>query len=422
MPEPDTLHRLISELARFGATPGGGVHRLCASPEDGAARTYLCDWLAGHGARVTVDAVGNMFALFELAGPDAPLVMAGSHLDSQPNGGRYDGAAGVAAAACAALSLAQARADGGAFAANLCVVNWTNEEGARFRPSLLGSGTYAGHFTSDHALARADGEGVTLGAALAAIGFAGTDSPPPAPLAYLELHIEQGDRLERAGVAIGAVTRNWGAAKFEIAFHGEAAHTGPYPMEKRRDALLACAHLIVGVRALADRHPGALHTSVARMEVFPNSANVVPDRVEAAVELRSADEGVLDDAVAAFDALVEDSARTAGVSAVYLARSRRGIRALPPQMAGLVMEAARDLGHSAMSLDTVAGHDALSLLDLCPVGLFFVPSVGGLSHNEKEYTAPAQLDAGLAVMTRVLMELCQTARVGEGERWHEAVG
>lgn len=423
MPEPGELHRLIAALARFGGTPAGGVHRLCASPEDGVARTYLRDWLESRGATVRVDAVGNMFALFELAGPDAPLVMAGSHLDSQPKGGRYDGAAGVAAAACAALRLMEAREQGTHFAANLCVVNWTNEEGARFRPSLIGSGTYVGAFTADFALGRIDAEGVTLGAALAAIGFAGRDAAPLMPLAYIELHIEQGDRLERAGRSIGIVTRNWGAAKFEIVFTGEAAHTGPYPMQLRRDALLAAAHLIVGVRALADAEPGALHTSVARLDVSPNSANVVPDRVEASVELRASDDRVLDAAVAAFEALLEESAARAKVRVQCLAHSRRGIRTLPPEVGLLIGAAAERLGHPALALDTVAGHDAISLVGHCPVGLMFVPSQGGLSHNEREYTAPEHLDAGLDVMTDVLMRLCREGHVADaGEARHEAIG
>ncbi len=172
------LHQLFEDLAGFGATAKGGVHRLCASPEDGAARHHLRGWLEAHGARVRVDAVGNMFGIFDLAGPEAPLVMAGSHLDSQPHGGRFDGAAGVAAACCAAAELMEARRRGARFTANMCVVNWTNEEGARFRPSLLGSGAYAGHITTDFALARGPTRQARRSAkALAEIGFAGTDAP-----------------------------------------------------------------------------------------------------------------------------------------------------------------------------------------------------------------------------------------------------
>jgi N-carbamoyl-L-amino-acid hydrolase len=409
------LHQLFEDLARFGATAKGGVHRLCASPEDGAARHHLRGWLEAHGAQVRVDAVGNMFGIFDLAGPEAPLVMAGSHLDSQPHGGRFDGAAGVAAACCAAAELMEARRRGARFTANMCVVNWTNEEGARFRPSLLGSGAYAGHITTDFALARTDAAGTTLARALAAIGFAGADAPPPLPLAYLELHVEQGARLEQAGVGIGVVSRNWGAAKYEIAFVGEQAHTGPCPMEQRRDALLAAAKLVLGVRALADSSPGVLHSSVARLTVEPNSANVVPARVEMSVELRSPDDAVLDAAAAAFDVLLGEAARFAQVEVHRLATGRRGIRTLPPEVGILVEDVARRAGFASMTLDTVAGHDALSLVGLCPVGLMFVPSAGGISHCEDEYTAPEHLDAGLAVMTQVLAQLCRDGRAAMAE-------
>ncbi|HEY9216368.1 MAG TPA: Zn-dependent hydrolase [Ancylobacter sp.] len=407
------FHTLLADFARFGATAAGGVHRLCGSAEDGAARRHLATWLTAHGATVTVDAVGNMFGIFPLAGEGAPLVMAGSHLDSQPKGGRFDGTAGVAAAACAALTLMEARRSGARFNANLCVVNWTNEEGARFRPSILGSGTYAGHFTADFALSRTDDDGISLSDALEAIGFRGTEPAPPMPLAYLELHIEQGASLEQAGAAIGVVTRNWGATKVEAAFVGEQAHTGPCPMDQRRDALLAAGHVIVGVRALADRFPGVLYSSIGRMKIEPNSANVVPARTELSIELRSLVDAVLETASAELHGLLAKAAELAGVKLQRLGESRRGIRTLPPAIGALVMESAARAGLTSMPVDTVAGHDALSLIGLCPVGLMFVPSAGGISHNEAEYTSPRDLEAGLAVMTDVLSNLCREGAVPE---------
>ncbi len=412
---PGGLHAVLAGFARCGATPGRGVTRLCASPADGEARDLFAALLAEAGAAVTTDAVGNQFGLFRLAdGAGAPPVMAGSHLDSQVLAGRLDGAVGVAAAIETGRSLMAAKAAGMRFEADFCAVNWTNEEGARFRPSLLGSGAFAGHHDAAFALSRRDDAGVSLEAALAAIGHRGGDAPPPLPACYLELHVEQGSVLEEAGDTVGIVARNWGAIKLEAVFIGEQAHTGPTRMERRRDALLAAAYTIADLRALADRWPGRLHTSVGRLLVAPNSPNVVPARVEASIEIRSAEDGVLAEAGEAADGLLAAAAERAGVLLSVPSRSVRPIRVLPAVVRDLVALCAEEGGHRARSLDTVAGHDALSLLGRCPVGLIFVPSRGGVAHNEAEDTAPADLDAGLDVLRRAAARLCRAG--GDPER------
>lgn len=408
-PDAD-IHALLAAFSACGATAGGGITRLAASPEDGRARDLMRDCLKRLGAEIRIDRVGNLFGLLPLArNPHAPLVMLGSHLDSQTRAGRLDGTYGVAAALLAAKTLVREAEAGGTFSANLCVVNWTGEEGARFRPSLLGSGVYAGRCDADAALALRDEAGIALGEALAAIGYAGTDAPPPMPACYLELHVEQGTVLEASGAAIGAVTRNWGAAKLDAAFTGAQAHTGPTPMERRRDALLGAAYAIADLRALADRFPGRLHTSVGRIRVAPNSANVVPDRVEIAAELRSADDALLAEATALAEVAFERAAARAGVAVAIPTRELRGIRALPVAVSDLVAACAEVEGLACRRLDTVAGHDALSLLDRCPTGLIFVPSLGGIAHNEAEATDPRDLEAGLAVLTRAARRLCRAA-------------
>lgn len=408
-PDAD-IHALLAAFSACGATGGGGITRLAASPEDGQARDLLRAGLKRLGAEIRIDRVGNLFGLLRLARDEgAPLVMLGSHLDSQTRAGRLDGTYGVAAALLAAETLVREARAGRAFSANLCVVNWTGEEGARFRPSLLGSGVYAGRREADAVLALRDEAGVPLGDALAAIGYAGGDAPPPMPACYLELHVEQGTVLERSGAAIGAVTRNWGAAKLDAVFSGEQAHTGPTPMANRRDALLGAAYAIADLRALADRFPGRLHTSVGRIQVAPNSANVVPDRVEIAAELRSADDALLAEATAQAEAAFETAAARAGVAVAIPTRELRGIRALPGAVSDLVAACAEADGLVCRRLDTVAGHDALSLLDRCPTGLIFVPSLGGIAHNEAEATAPRDLEAGLAVLTRAARRLCRAA-------------
>ena len=413
-PDPG-LHALFDRFSECGATAAGGVNRLCGSAADGQARDVFAAAIRDLGGDLRTDAVGNQFGLLPLAGrPDAPLVMLGSHLDSQPNGGRFDGTLGVATALRVAAALRQAKARGSAYAADLCVVNWTNEEGARFRPSLLGSGTYAGRHRAEDVLAIRDDDGVALEAALTAIGHRGSDPAPPMPACYLELHVEQGGVLTEAGATIGLVTRNWGAIKIDAVLMGAQAHTGPCPMGLRRDALLAAAYAIAEMRAIADRWPGRVHSSVGRIRVEPNSANVVPARVELSVEIRSADDAVLAEAGALADDALRAAAERARTDLTILARVERSIRRLPEAVCDLVALAAEETGHRAVPMATVAGHDALSLLGACPIGLVFVPSVGGIAHDAAELTSDSDMQAGLAVMLRATERLCRAG--GSPER------
>lgn len=402
------FHALFSRLSACGATRAGGITRLCGTAEDGAARAVLAGFLREAEAELRTDAVGNQFGIFRLARTaDAPLVMLGSHLDSQPRAGRFDGTYGVAAAAAIGAALLRARRAGAVFDADLCVVNWTNEEGARFRPSLLGSGTYAGHHGAQAALACRDDAGISLGEALAAIGALGTDAPPPPPACYLELHVEQGTVLEEAGATIGIVARNWGAAKLEVAFLGAQAHTGPTRMGRRRDALLAAATLITALRAVAAAWPDRVHTSVGRILVAPNSANVVPAEVVLSAEIRSADDGLLAEATGRAEAAMTAAAEQAGVAVAVRSRSLRPIRALPDAVCDLTAACAEAEALPMLRMDTVAGHDAISLLGLCPTGLIFVPSRDGIAHNEAEFTTDTDLEAGLRVALRAATRLCR---------------
>jgi N-carbamoyl-L-amino-acid hydrolase len=408
------LHALFQDFAACGATEGGGVHRLCGGAADGEARRVFASTLADAGAEALTDSVGNQFGMFRLADrAAAPLVMMGSHLDSQPNGGRFDGALGVAAAACVGAALLEAKRGGATFDADFCAVNWTNEEGARFRPSLLGSGAYAGAHDAAFALSRIDDDGVTLRDALAAIGALGQDVPPPFPACYLELHVEQGTVLEEAGAVIGVVTRNWGASKIDVTFTGEQAHTGPCPMPRRRDALLAAAYLMVEAREIAERWPGIVHTSVGRILVAPNSPNVVPAEVRLSLEVRASDDAILAQASALAEAAIATAAKRARVEASALA-SKRPVRHLPGVAGDLVSRCAAEQGLPSLRMDTVAGHDALSLLDICPIGLVFVPSAGGVAHNEAEHTSDADMEAGFLVCLDAATRLCSAG--GSPER------
>ena len=409
-PREDLHRELDARLAQFsahGATEAGGVHRPEATPANGEARTAFVAWLEEAGFAVRIDAIGNIFGLLQLAGPDAPWLLTGSHVDSQPNGGRFDGTYGVVASTIAARALRDSLARSGTTPAmNLAVVAWTNEEGARFQPSVLGSSVYVGAIDLDYALGRADVAGVTVAAALEAIGFRGNDESAPHPAAYVELHVECGPELERAGRRLAAFDRWWGCRKLEICFTGVPAHTGPTPMAERRDALLAAAEVITGVRRLVGEHPkGELHSSVGRIEVLPNSPNVVPSKATIYLELRSADPAVLATSFEQTSTLIETAAARAGVGWSFARDELRRPGRFAPALQRLAHAVADGLGVPAMTLDTIAAHDAVPLARLCPSIVIATPSVGGICHSPDEYTSPEDLALGLDLLHGMLERL-----------------
>lgn len=411
----EKLHERIAQFSTFGATAAGGIHRPEATAANGEARDALVAWLREAGFEVRIDAIGNIFGLAELAGPEAPWLLTGSHIDSQPDGGRLDGTFGVIASVLAASALRQRLA---APVMNLAVVAWTNEEGARFQPSVLGSSAYAGAIDTGWALARTDRDGVSVGEALEAIGYRGTDDPAPRPAVYVELHIECGPLLERAGRRLAAFDRWWGCRKLEIRFEGVPAHTGPTPMAERRDALLAAAGVVTGLRRLADDAPaGELHTSVGRIEVQPNSPNVVPSSVTIFAELRSADPAVLERSFDALEALVEAEAERAAVGWSCVRDELRRPGRFELGLQHLANEVAAGLGESAMRLDTIAAHDAVPMARLCPSIVVATPSIGGICHSPLERTEPEDLALGLdlllGMLERLLVEGPALARAGK---------
>lgn len=393
--------RLLEALAAIGATGDGGVDRVEGSPANRAARRWLVEQLHARGFAVAVDPVGNIFGRI---GPDGPAVMTGSHLDSQPRGGRLDGAYGVLAALLAAHTLASS----GSLRRGLIVVAWTGEEGARFQPSLVGSSAYAGLRPLDETLALRDGNGITLAQALEAIGFRGTDPPPPPPLAYLELHVECAAALEASGRRLGVFDRWWGARKLEVEITGETAHTGPTPMAQRRDALVAAAAAITGLRRMADRaSPGSLHTSVGRLEVRPNSPNTVPGSARLFVELRSPRAAVIARAEAALRRLLDRACAQAGVTWAVARDELRPPGSFAPRLRRLAYASAAELGEPALPLATIAAHDAMPLAAVCPSLVIAVPSREGLCHSPREWTDPADLRLGVAWLTRMLARLAR---------------
>jgi N-carbamoyl-L-amino-acid hydrolase len=394
----------FATMSLFGATGAGGVDRQAASAADIEQRRWFAGLLESHGFTVEYDRIANQFGLLELV-PGAPYVIVGSHMDSQPTAGKFDGAYGVLAAAHSAFRLKEAWESGSETPVyNLAVVNWFNEEGSRFAPSMMGSSVYTGKMALETALAVTDHEGITVEHALADTGFVGTEDGPLA-IGCAEIHIEQGRLLENAKVNIGLVTATWAASKYRIVVNGAQAHSGATVMEDRQDALFGAALLVVAARRLADRFPGRLHTAIGQLDVYPNSPVVVASQVTLLLDLRSGDEDVLreaDEILASTFAEIETDAK---VTVVRDLSHSWGINPYQPAGVDVSRSSAEALGLSHMDIMTVAGHDSTNMKDLVPTVMLFVPSVDGISHNEGEYTKDEDLVAGLAVMADVTRRL-----------------
>jgi N-carbamoyl-L-amino-acid hydrolase len=399
---PSRLQSMMDELSTFGGGPDGSMNRLTLSREDGAARDWLGRWFADNGFVQSVDAIGNQFGRMSLAGADAPVIMVGSHIDSQPNGGRFDGALGVVSACEAVLAVSERlRAENRLSACNFQVVNWTNEEGARFQPSLLGSSVFSGALELEWALDRKDGDGVTVRQSLAQIGYAGKDRVA-VPSAVIELHVEGNSILFEASEKFGIFTRFWGATKYRLAFLGLQAHTGPTPMALRKDALLGAAYLIADLKEIAGEHGLDLHTSVGRLEVFPNSPNTVPSEAVLFIELRSASAEVLADAEHKMKTRIEAAAAKAGVSYEVRSIDRRKAGRLAKGLISLAERTAAQYGETARHLDTIGGHDAVAMSSVCPSIVLAVPSRDGVIHHPTEFTSAADQAFGTQILADLL--------------------
>jgi beta-ureidopropionase / N-carbamoyl-L-amino-acid hydrolase len=400
------LHDLIATFATIGAIDDGGVCRLAATPVDKTARDFFLNEIKDRGLDPRVDAIGNMFGVAALTPASQDTVIVGSHLDTQPTGGRFDGAYGVLAGLLATKAvLDRAVADPGRARRNLAVANWTNEEGARFQPSLTGSSVFVGSLSLEDACALEDGAGTTLGEALAAINYRGSSPLELKPVRYVELHVEQGDRLESAAADIAAVSGAWTVRKMSVVFEGEASHTGPMPMSKRRDAMRAAARAIEALYEEVERENAGAHASAARISVYPNSPNVVAARARVWFEVRHEAEDVMLAISDRFLTRIRAESAPLGVQISIAADERRGNALLDAACVTLVRHVAQELGMKALTLQTVAGHDALSLQKRVPASLIFVPSRGGLSHNPREFTTPEALEKGYAVLVETLWRM-----------------
>jgi N-carbamoyl-L-amino-acid hydrolase len=397
----DRLSECLAEFAQIGATAGGGVSRLAVSDEDRAARDLLRRRMEETGMAVRVDDFGTMTGRRPGTAP-GPAVVIGSHLDTVENGGRFDGTAGVVAG----LEVVRTLNDAGiATRLPIEVVNWTDEEGARFEPANTASGAYAGCFTREFVYDRVDQDGRRFEEELGRIGYLGQETHRPGPAAaYLELHVEQGPVLEDAGLPVGVVEGVVGMAWTRVTIWGQANHVGTTPMGLRKDALAAAATVISGVERLAQRTPGAVAT-VGRIAVAPNNSGVIPGHVVCTVDCCHRDAATLTGLVARvreLSAQVADE-RAVDVEAEQIWWSEPSPFA--PEIVDVVEEACASLGIGAMRLWSGAGHDAMYLARVCPTGMVFVRSAGGLSHSEAEYSSPADLEAGANVLLQTAVRL-----------------
>lgn len=394
------LWQSLMDLAKIGATPKGGVCRLALTTLDGQGRDLFVRWAREAGCSIRIDAIGNIFARRSGRDDNLPPVMTGSHIDTQPTGGKFDGNYGV----LAGLEVVRSLNDAGIQTqAPIEVVVWTNEEGSRFVPVMMGSGVFAGAFTLEHALAQRDAQGVSVGDALAAIGYAGQQGLTPAVGAYFEAHIEQGPVLEANDRVIGVVQGALGQRWYDVVVQGMEAHAGPTPMGLRRDALLAASALVTEVNRMAlERAPHARGT-VGALEVYPNSRNVIPGKVRMSVDLRAGDDAMLLE----MDAdLRRTCTRIASESQLRI--DVQQVVYFPPQpftpdLVEGIRSGAQALGYSAMDVVSGAGHDAVYLARLAPTAMVFVPCADGISHNEIEDAQPDHLGAGCNVLLQAML-------------------
>ena len=390
----------LMETAAIGGTPKGGICRLTLSEHDRQVRDWFKARAEQLGCTVAIDDMGAMFARRPGQRPVPPIAM-GSHLDTQPTGGKFDGVLGVLGALEALRTLVEA---GYETFAPIEVVNWTNEEGARFSPAMTSSGVFAGAFDRAWAVSRQDRSGETFGAALEAIGYRGTEPCGAHRLsAFFELHIEQGPILEAEVKDIGIVTGVQGMRWYEAKVTGQDAHTGATPMHLRKNALVGAARLVEKVDAIARAHSPLAVGTVGSLEVKPNSPNVVPGEVHFTVDFRHPEAAVLDSMERMLFAAVAEVCGTLRLEGTATKIWDQPPVAFDPQCIGAVREAAAQSGFSAREIVSGAGHDAAYVARVAPTAMIFVPCRDGISHNEAEFTSKEQCAAGAQVLLQAVL-------------------
>lgn len=395
----DRLVRRLENLGRIGALEGGGVSRLALSADEKLGRDHLVSEMKALGLDVAIDAFGNIFGTRK-GRTEGPVVMLGSHIDTVATGGLYDGALGVLAGLEVAATLNDADIE---TERPLTIAAFTNEEGARFQPDMLGSLVFAKGMPLEDALDIISIDGKRLGDELNAIGYAGTGNGPAEIAAYFELHIEQGPVLEDEGLEIGIVRGVQGISWTEISISGRSAHAGTTPVRLRRDAGLAAARIAAGVGDLVREIGGDMVGTVGAINLSPNLVNVVAEKAVMTVDLRHPDTAVLKAANERLATIIKDAAEREDVTYTTRMLADFPPTDFAPVLVDSVEAAADGLGLSSRRMFSGAGHDAQIIAGLAPAAMIFVPSVNGISHNITEYTAPADLENGANVLLQVAL-------------------
>lgn len=401
----ERLWSSLMELAQIGATAKGGVKRLALTDLDKQGRDLVVSWGKQAGMSITIDQIGNVFMRRAGRNSALPPVMSGSHIDTQPTGGKFDGNYGVLAALEVVRTLNDHHIE---TEAPIEVAFWTNEEGSRFVPVMMGSGVFCGAFTLETAYAAKDIEGKTVGDELERIGYKGTEVPGQHPIgAYFETHIEQGPVLEDADKVIGVVPGVLGLSWYDCVVTGMEAHAGPTPMGLRKDALQVATGIMQEVVNIGNRYPPYGRGTVGMVQVFPNSRNVIPGEVKFSIDLRNVSSELLDTMRQEILAFVEQTSNNSGLQISFERVSYYPPCPFHPDCVDAVRNATATLGYSTMDVVSGAGHDAIYTARLAPSGMIFVPCKDGISHNEIEDAKPEHLAAGCNVLLHAMLAKAQ---------------
>ncbi len=392
----------LMEMAKIGATEKGGCCRLALTDLDRESRDLFVDWCKNAGCTIRIDKMGNIFARRAGRNNDLPPVMTGSHLDTQPTGGRFDGVYGV----LAGLEVIRTLNDLGYETEHpIEAAVWTNEEGSRFAPAMVSSGVFAGVYDLEYGLSRADEDGKTMGEELERIGYAGEDEVGGRDIhAFFEVHIEQGPILEEEEITIGVVTDAQGQRWYELELTGVESHAGPTPMDRRKDALLGAARVVELVNKIGlDNAPVACAT-VGMLNVYPSSRNVIPGHTFVTIDIRHPDDDVLSDMDKAIREGVAKIAADIGLQSQLEQIFYYAPVPFDEDCVKAVRQGAEDCGYSTRDIVAGAGHDACYLSQVAPTSMVFVPCVDGISHNEVEDAKPEWITAGGDTLLRAILD------------------
>ena len=392
----------IMEMARIGATKDGGSNRQALTDLDREGRDLFCSWARNAGCSIEIDQMGNIFARREGTDRDASPVLAGSHLDTQPTGGKFDGVYGV----LAALEVIETLNDSNTPTSRpVEIVVWTNEEGARFSPAMIGSGVLAGEFSLEYGHAATDKAGKSIGDELRRIGYSGEKPCKPFPIhAAFEAHIEQGPILEATEKTIGVVTGVQGMRWYDVVISGDAVHAGPTPMDQRRDPFRALHSIVAELYEMADRYAPQSRVTFGDIKAEPGARNTVPERLTLAVDLRHPTETTLEQMEEEFRAIVERSAARANVEGSVRVEWQSPAVEFNSECVAAVRTAAQNLEYPYLEIVSGAGHDSVYLSRIAATSMIFVPCKDGISHNEAESAEPGDLAAGANVLLHAIMD------------------